>query len=188
MPSFAPQYTPRYRARYRAAGVEHSIQIRGPRGHSAFLMEVDGRNACFAVFNSITARLAVDHEWISAEVALTDEDTFSPAAVPAAVTGTVLVSSFTPVAKITAAAWSGRAPGSRSRVYAYGFLWVITSPGSISGDGLVTSGEEAGIATVATSLNGLARAGSGANAVWYNRVTVKPNDHLLKLVRRGIIT
>lgn len=188
MTTFAPTFTPRYRAHYICAGVQHSIQVRGARGRT-FLQMDDLHNAVGQVFDALHGDLCEDLAWISAEVALTDSDSFFPASVP--VIGTApgnSLSDYSAMDKITAMTISGRSAGARARLSIYGLLFLGDTPGDIGADGLVKSSELAAFSTIIPIMNSNFRAADGQDAVWRAQGTWKPNDHLLKLVRRGTIS
>jgi hypothetical protein len=187
MTTYAPTFTPRYRSVYVAAGVQHTIQIRGPRGENLTQMTDRGSNL-YSVFNNLADYLADDFEWISSDVALTDEDTWQPTTNPLAVTGLVDATTFTPIHKITGTTFSGRSPGSRARLTVFGLKWPFLTSGNISENGIVTATELAEVGDAVAICTAHFCAGSGLSAAFYNRVTVKPNDLLLKDVRRGIIS
>lgn len=187
MTSYAPTFTPRLRVHYIAAGVEHSIQVRYPRGTTgaSLAANVDAINA---IFGYVTGALADDFEFTSAEYALTDEDVFTACAPPVAVTGTIDAATFTPIQKIVGTTFSGRSPGSRAKFTMFGLFWEEETLGNAADNGLITAAEVAAIGSVATYATGHFMANSGLAAVFYQKATIKPNDHLLRLVRRGIIS
>lgn len=187
MTTYAPTFTPRYRVHYRAAGLEHSVQCRGPRGASAVAMTTRG-NSFHTIFNDLATRLADDFAWISADVALTDSDLWTPASVPASVTGVIALADFTIAQRITGTTFSGRAAGSKARFTLFGIQWVQATTTEAGNDFVVQGSEDGGVAAAVTEASGQFYAGSGAGALFYNRATIKPNDHLVKLARRGIIS
>lgn len=187
MTTYAPNFTPRYRAKYVAAGVEHTIQIRGPRGETGPAIQARGSSlgTCYSTAATV---LASDFAWISAEYALTDSEIWIPCDLPPGATGTISPTSFTPRDKITPTIFSGRAPGSRARFGMYGLFWNEDSHGGEANNFIITPGENAIISAIATEATGHFRANSGAVAVFYNRATIKPNDHWVKRVRQGIVS
>ena len=191
MTSNAPTFSPRYRATYVAAGIQHNIQLRGLRGRTFLQMQSDGV-ILHDIFNNFATQLADDFAWLSADIALTDSDVWNPAEPPAAVTGVVEVAQFTPWQKITGTRHSGRAPTSRASYTMFGIHWDLANTGSdisqVAYNGIITAAEHAGVAANVLLANAYMRAASGTAATWYSRMTVKPNDALLRLVRKGIIT
>lgn len=187
MTTYAPNFSPRYKAHYTVGGIDHTIQIRGSRGDDITLMLARGA-LLHDAFNAFAAQLYDDFAWISAELALTDSDVFIPATTPAAVTGTIDPTTVSPVQRIKALTFSGKAAGSRARFSLYGITFDDISDGSVGGDGTVLTAESAAVGTVATLASGNWRAASGGTAVFPGRATYKENDHLLKLVRKGTIT
>jgi hypothetical protein len=188
MTTFAPTFTPRWKGTYVAASVQHTLQLRGPRGASFSTM--DGyRDRAREVFDALHGDLCSDFAWVSAEVALTDSDVFLPATTPTVgMAGTNSLSDYSPIDKISALTLSGRTDEGRSRFSIFGLLFLGSTPGDIGADGLVTTAEVAGLSSVIGTANTYFYGNSGQLAVWHNRATFKPNDHLLKLVRRGIIS
>jgi hypothetical protein len=188
MTTFAPTFTPRWKGNYVAAGVQHSIQGRGPRGTTFSDMQF------FAgfmnnLFGAVAAELADDFEWIDASIALTDSDVFLPATTPpATVTGLVDTTGFAPRKRIRALTFSGRTSTGRARISMFGVMLDDDLATDDAGDGIVTPAELAAIGTIVGILNTSYRGNSGELASYHNRGTYKENDHLLKLVRRGIIS
>lgn len=186
MTSYAPNYTPRIRLKYQAAGIEHTIQMRGARGTTAGGLDAQ-KGSIRACFNLGAANLADDFAWISAEYALTDSDDWFPTTLPAAVTGAAPIASFSLQHRATHTSFNGRVVGSRAAIYFYGFYWeqgVDTS----ADNGRVTPAEEAFVGDIATELSGQAHAGNGLQAIFHQYANIKVNDHLLKLLRRGTIS
>lgn len=187
MPSFAPNFTPRYRVHYLAGGIVHSMQVRHARG-SNFSDTEALREQVRLCFNDLASTLYDDFAWISAEVALTDDDVFAPAAVPASTpAGAVDGTTFSPKQRIHGLTFSGRAAGSRSRFTMFGIAFAGQASATEGGDGKITAAESAPIGTIAARASIYFHANSGSSAVFPTVATYKENDHLLKLVRRGII-
>jgi hypothetical protein len=187
MTTYAPTFTPRYRLKYKAAGIEHTIQARGPRGTTLAGMQTIG-HLFSTVFNNLSPQLADDFAYIQADVALTDDEVFNPATLPDPVTGAVAVADFSLLQRVTASTFSGRAPGSKARFSLYGVQWVFAETTEDANDFVVTGVESAGVLGVVTAVNNIFCAGSGVPAAFYNRATIKANDDLIKKVRRGIIS
>jgi hypothetical protein len=187
MTSYAPNFTPRWRGKYVAAGVEHTIQLRTARGASFAALDTAGPHVS-DVFSAFASLLADDFAWISAEIALTDSDVFSPGTIAPGVTGTVDATTFSPIQKITATSFTGRSPGSRGRVSLYGVQWFVDVSGVDASNGVVTTAEFGGVGTAAGLLSSFFAANNGLPSAFPGRATIKENDHLLRLVRRGIIS
>jgi hypothetical protein len=186
---FAENFTCRYRARYRAAGIEHVIMVRFGRGGSLSAIASSGQAVLHNIFEAVSGFLADDFLWISAEASQEDTDFFSPADVPLAVVGDAdwVGDSWSGKKRVSGLTFSGRAPGSRARVTMFGINVdsdFITNDG---GNGLVTPDEIPGVADIASILEAGVVANSNQPAFFYGRATHKVNDHLLKLVRRGVI-
>ena len=188
MTTYAPNFTPRFKLCYIAGGMQHTIQVRGPRGTDLAGMTAYGP-ILRSVFMVFVAAMYTDLLFTSAEVALTDDDVFIPVAVPTQPTGMAVdPADFSAMTRAQALTFTGKAPGSRARFSLYGVAIADEASGTTGGDGKVTSTENAGIATVAGIASGAFKAGSGANAAFPNVATYKVNDHLLKLIRKGTIS
>lgn len=188
MTTYAPTFTPRLRVHYKVGGIAHSLQVRGTRGASLATMESlkDPVANCFV---AVAAFLYDDFEWISAEVALTDSEIFSPVAVSGIVpVGAVALGTTSAVLRIRGLTISGRAPGSRGRFTMFGLSLPQGDVTSTAGDGVLTAAELPALVTIKGLADTYFKANSGDATIWYSRGTYKGNDHLLKLVRRGIIS
>lgn len=185
MTTYAPNFTPRTRVKYVAAGIEHTIQMRSPRGTGSGV--VSGKAEIISdLFDLFSDILADDFAWVSAEYALTDSDVFIPFATPTVVSGTVDPTTFSLHQRVTSTNFNGKAAGSRAAVYMYGLFWSRDS-GTPADNGRVTPAENADVGTAAGILSSNAVAGSGDGAFFHNYANIKVNDHLLKLLRRGTI-
>jgi hypothetical protein len=188
MTTFAPTISPRWKGTYICAGIQHTIQVRGIRGQDFSTMN-GLRDHVTAMFSAIHGDLCEDFEWIQAEIALTDSDVFIPSTTPSAITaGGNSLSDYSPIDKISAMTISGKSSTARARLSIYGCLFLGSTPGDIGADGLVKSTELAGLATIKGIADEYFKAADGTDATWRSIATFKPNDHLLKLVRRGVIT
>lgn len=187
MTTFAPNFTPRYKARYHVGGIDHTVQVRGPRGATAADMESKG-HLLHDAWNAFAAGTYSDFAWLSAEYALTDSDVFIPITTPSAVTGAIDPADFSAVERIKGLTFSGRAPGSRARFTMYGLAFTDTVPGDFAATGVLLGIDVAAVGTVATLASSNWYANSGSQAIYPARATYKENDHLLKLVRKGTIT
>lgn len=188
MTTYAPTFTPRLRVKYKAGKIAHTLQVRGPRGASAATIEgyKDPVANCFV---ALAAHLYNDFAWISAEIALTDSEAFIPIAVSGIVpVGAVVLTTQSAVNRIRGLTISGRAPGSRARFTMFGIEFTANIDTGAGADGIITATEEPALTTISGIANTYFKANSGDTTFWYNRGTYKGNDHLLKLVRRGIIT
>lgn len=188
MTTYSPDFTPRWKGTYVAAGVQHSIQFRGARGDTFSTM--DGyKDRAREIFEAMAGDLADDFAWVKAEIALTDSDVFIPATTPTvSVSGDNAVALYSPMKKISGLTFSGKTPTGRARFTMYGLLYLSDGPTGLGADGIITPAEAGGITSVVSTAGTYFKGNSGETAVWYNRATYKPNDHLLKLVRRGIIS
>lgn len=186
MPSYAANYTPRVRLTYVAAGIEHTIQMRGPRGANSAAMDakIGSIRACF---NFMLDKLASDFAWVSAEFAATDDDNFIPTSMPAALVGAAPVATFTKKQRCRSTGFVGSTAGSRAAIFFYGILWgdALNAPAD---NGRVTPAEYAAVASVVTELSGQAYAGNGLSASFKNYANIKDNDGLLQKLRSGAIS
>lgn len=188
MTTYAPTFTPRYRATYICAGLRHTITVRGPRGLSFSDMD-NYNNRLRELFSMCHGSLCDDFAWVSGEVAMTDSDVFLPGTTPGAITaGGNALSDYSPISKISAMTISGKSEDSRARFSVFGLLAGGTTPGDMGQDGLIRPSELTALTGMVTLANTYFYANSGQIARFRNLATYKPNDHLLKLVRRGIIT
>ena len=192
MTTYAPNFTPRYKAKYHVAGLDHTIQLRTTRGASSSVTNAL-RESLYDMFNVWSAQLAEDFAWISAEYALTDSDIFFPGDMPDAVLGGQALAEFSVQDKITSTGFVGKAAGSKAKVFLYGISWnpdnLVSPPvPDTSNDFRVQGTDNANVLACQTSLNLRARANSGEFTVWYPYANIKPNDRLLALARRGLIT
>jgi len=189
MSTHAANFTGRYRAHYIAAGVQHSILIRAPRGADLATVITNGQNGAAGVFAPTTALLADDFAWLSAEVALEDTEIFDPAPTPSAVLGTVdfATGNWSARKRVSGLTFSGRSAGSRARFTLYGLDINGDLSTDIGANGIITVAEFSAIDGIVTSANTHNFAGNGEPASFYRRGTHKVNDKLLKLVRRGFI-
>lgn len=191
MTSYAPNFTGRYRAHYHVCGIDHTIQLRRAIGASPASVALLAATAT-AIFTPWVGFLGDDFAWISAEQADEGSDIFYPSTTPAAVIGTVPVSTYTPFQKVTHTRFGGRAAGSRSSIEMYGIQWFYADQAgdfeTIGYDGVVTAAERPAVGTTAAALNTQAFANSGGPTTWAARATIKVNDFWLKQVRSGGIT
>lgn len=188
MTTYAPNFTPRYKATYVVGGIQHTIQVRAARGSAAFVVE-GLKDIVGQCFDALAAAVMSDLLWINAEYALTDSDDFVPSVVPTITTApTFDESTIGPRARIRGLTFSGRATGSKARFTMFGVYENDTFSADDGSDGTITPSELPGLSTVLTLAANNFHSGSGQLATWHQRATYKENDHLLRLVRRGIIT
>lgn len=188
MTTYAPNFTPRYKLTYRHGGITHTSMVRGVRGASLATMDAVGAQlvACWDLIPA--AAKYTDLLALSAETALTDSDVFVPALFPAMTPGTSAPNLASAMIRVTGLSWTGRAPGSHARFTMFGIFYGSDAPAGFGADGQILTSELAAIGSIAALATTHFKAGSGENAVFPGRATLKVNDHLLRLVRRGIIT
>jgi hypothetical protein len=185
--TYAPNFTPRYKLHYIHGGITHSCQIRGARGDDQTVMTNRG-NKIGDIFNLFDVTLKYeDLLAIGAEFAETDSDVFIPAAFTAIAAGSEQVADHSPMERIRGLTFNGAATGSRARFTLFGLIWHMEGISPVGGDGLILASEVPDIGAAAVLAQDNFRANSGLAAVFGPRATYKENDHLLKLVRRGII-
>jgi hypothetical protein len=188
MTTYAPTFTPRYRAGYIVAGIAHTITVRGARGGSFSAMEA-ARVYIAEVFDAVHGDMCSDLAFTSGEVALTDSDVFLPALAPDLLTaGGNSISDYSAIDKISAMTVTGKSQAGKARFSLYGLLFLGSTPGDIGADGLVRPAELGGLATIVGIANTRFYGSDGTAAAYHTVATFKPNDHLLKLVRKGTIS
>lgn len=190
MPDFSPDATPRYVASYRAAGINHSIMLRGYRGEAGSLTESRATQALAFWYNTLAAALADDFTWLAAFYIPQDTNVSVPAATPAAVAGLVPVTSFSTIDKISHYTFAGKGVGgSKTSAKLYGHVKTLdVTPDNVYSDFILLGTESAPIATIVADLNARAfPAVDNSVALWYNRATLKINDAWLRRLRAGSI-
>jgi hypothetical protein len=189
MPDFAPNVTPRYVLKYHVAGRDHNIMMRTQRGTSFALTESYGQQLFGDLFDNLNSQMADDLAFVSAIVALTDDNLFFPAAVPTAVVGALALAGFSGQDRITHVTFAGRGSlGSKVNMHVYGVqLTPDVVPAAPESDFVLTAAESAFIAAPIAVLvaNSHIRAIDNTTPGWYSRATIKPNDFWLKRLRNG---
>lgn len=189
---FAPTATPRVLEKYVSAGVEHVMEFRRPRGEGPATSLTAARATFAAIHTNLSALLPNDFAWLDELYIPQDSDVASGSGWggPGSIVGSQDPADYTPIMKITATSFSGRSVQSKTRISIFGVFWDPSDVSGPAADGRVLSGENSAIAAVVTALNNTAPtyAIDGTLAAFHPRATVKPNDKLLKLVRRGLIT
>lgn len=189
MPDFAPDFTPRYRVQYVSAGLTHWIMLRGFRDESESATGVRVRDALFDTIAPMAAFLCDDFEWISAEYIPQDTNIGVPDSLPAAITGTVAISTMSREDKIRSIGYVGRSGSTPMRLFVFGCQFQTDDlPEGVEAKFRISAAD---LSNVATSIAALDGAGCPANnnfpGHYHNYVNLKVNDHLLKFVRRGLI-
>lgn len=190
MPSFAPSFTPRYGVRYRAGSLDHTVVVRGFRGESENATVIRGSGVLFDLYNALASVLADDFTWVSAFYIAQDTEVSGISSTPSPVTGLVALSGLSTQDRISSLGFSGKAAnGGKASLKLFGFNFSTdVAAGNEQTDFVLLATEGSHIANAIDALNngGLATRSNGV-AVWYNRTTIKVNDHWLKLARRGIV-
>lgn len=191
MPTYADNYTFRVRASYISGMVNHKMKVRGTgsvSGISAAEAYAENLNSYVMSFEN---QLWDDFAWTGWEYANPNSDVWVPFVPPLAggtIVGTIDPAGYSPVTRIKAVSHSGRAAGSKARLYWWGPVVAGESTGAAGGDAVLTPAELTGLSGATGIADAMFCAGNGTLAVFYNRLTYKVNDDLLRLVRRGIIT
>lgn len=191
MPTYADNYTFRVRGQYIAAGVTHKMKCRGTVSDEGATTGQALANQMNNYVQSFESQLWDDWEWLGWEYANPDSDIwvpFLPVLSGGAVTGTINPASFSAEVHVKAVTHSGRAAGSKARVYWYGPVVASESTGAAGGDGVLLPAELTGLSGATGIANGAFHGGNGNQGIFYDRMTYKVNDDLLKLVRRGILS
>lgn len=191
MPTFADNYTFRVRGSYVAAGVQHKMKVRGNSVINGETAAETYANALNDYISNFEANLWTDWSWLGWEYADPNSDIwipFNPVLVGGDPTGVINPASYTAVKKAYGLTHSGRVAGSRARLYWFGAAVLDEAVGAVGGNGVISVGEFAGLAASTTLATDTFRGGNGQPAIFYERLTVKVNDDVLKLVRRGTIT
>lgn len=187
MTTYAPNWTPRYKAGYKVGGINHTLTLRAPRG-----TDVAGVTALATVahdvFNAMAAQLMDDFTWTDASYALTDSDVFVPTAPPAAVTGAISTAAQAIKDRISPLTLTGRSASGRARVSLYGISLGVGAGSFAATDFIVTEAEYPAMGDAIDVLQAGAVGNAGEVTTWHRTGTVKPNDRLVKLVRRGIVS
>lgn len=193
MPSFAPNATHRFIATYVSAGVQHTLTVR--RARSETLPGAANSAAAFvtAVFAALNPRLPTDVAFTAALWIPKDTDIGIPGPLPTAPAGTTDPADYTPLMKIKALTLSGKdGNGHKGHFSIFGCLFPQEDPvtDTDAADGVILSAEDAAVAAFIAAANGGSRTYSIADSplTFHERATFKENDHLLRLVRRGIIS
>jgi len=191
MTAFAPTATPRVLERYVSAGVEHVMQLRRPRGEGISSSLIAARATFTGLATALTALLPTDFAWLSELYIPEDSDVAQGTGYPGpgSIVGSQTISDYTGVMKITATTFTGRSILSNTKVEVFGVFWDPSDTAGPAANGKVTTGESSDVAAAVTLLNGSGTtyAIDGAIATFHQYATIKPNDKLLKLVRRGLI-
>lgn len=186
MADYAPNYTPRARIKYLAAGLNHSLTVRAPRGSS--FADTQGRIGTLAtMMTALSPLMADDFAVYAQEVALTDVDVFLPATSPATFpSGSVAIADYSTLQRITSTSWSGKNALGQARFSIFGLFWDIEV--DIEAADFVMLGTETSvITTIANAASAAFCSNSGQLASFYPRATLKVNDYWVRQVRKGTV-
>lgn len=190
MPTYADNYTFRVRGSYIAAGVPHKMKVRGTPDASGTAAGEVYASQLNDYISSFEAHLWTDWAWLGWEYADPDSDIwvpFSPVLAGGAIVGAINPATAAAVKKAMGICHSGRVAGSRGRLYWFGLSVLDAIAADGGANGVLLPAEEGGLSGATGLANDLFCGGNGELAIWYNRLTVKVNDDVLKLVRRGIV-
>jgi len=187
MPTYADNWTFRVRAGYISAGIPHKMQVRGTAsGTGLALAETMASDLADYVAN-FNSRLPNDWAFTSWEYANHDSDIFIPfTPVITDPAGAISPGGLSSVARVRAVCHSGRVAGSKARIYWFGPHHESDDAADPGANGVYTSAELSGLAASTTLATASFKGGNGEDAAFYERMTVKVNDRLLRSVRRGI--
>jgi hypothetical protein len=188
MPTYADNYTFRVRGSYISCGIPHKMKCRGEIGAAGFSEASALANAMSEYVDNFSSRLPTDWAWTGWEYANEDSDVwipFSPV-LAAEPTGVISTGGLSSMMKIRAVCHQGRAAGSRARIYWWGPIHESDDVADPGANGIYTSAELSGLAASTTLATDTFKAGNGLDAIFYERLTVKENDRLLRNVRRGL--
>jgi len=190
MANYAVTATPRVIATYISAGIQHTMECRRPRGEAP-ATSINNAHATMADFSGAFASLLpTDFLFVDSVYIPQDSDVSTPSgSLPGGPTGLIDPATYTGVMKVTATTMSGKSNGSKTKISIFGVFWDPSDVAGPAANGKVTIAEDATVATAHTNLNSVAPtyAIDGTIATFHPYATVKPNDKLLKLVRRGLI-
>lgn len=191
MPDYAPNYTARYKLTYIAAGVVHDMTLRFARGSVRSTVVTLGNEVADDLFDALHLNMPTDVAAIGVETMMDDETYWTPSAtIPTLTAGAHPPSTYSPVQKIISLTFPGKGGSSKARVVIYGYFVEQDLTTGWALDMKILPAEDPRVAAAIDVLQAAAslKAINNVNAVWYERATVKPNDFLLRLVRRGIIS
>ncbi len=190
--NFAPTATPRVIELYVSAGVQHRAQFRRPRGEGISSSLTAARATFATLYGNMQPLLPDDFAWQGEFYIPQDSDTEQGTGYtgPGSIVGAKSPSIYTGVMKVTATSFIGRSSASNSKCELFGVYWDPSDVMGPAANGKVDSGESSEVAATIAGLNsaGTSYGIDGTVLAFHPYATVKPNDKLLKLVRRGLIT
>lgn len=187
MPTYADNYTFRVKASYISAGIPHKMQVRGVFGMTGIANAETLANDLADYVANFNSRLPNDWAFTGWEYAEQDSDVFIPwSPFITDPVGVISPAGLSSVARVRAVCHSGRVAGSKARIYWFGPHHESDDAADPGANGIYTSAEMAGLAASTTLATDSFAGGNGLAATFYERLTVKVNDRLLRAVRRGI--
>jgi len=192
MTNFAPTATPRVIELYLSAGVQHRIQFRRPRGEGISASLIAARASFAALYTNMQPLLPTDFAWQGEFYIPQDTEVEGGTGYtgPGSIVGAISPATYTGVMKITATSFTGRSSASNTKLELFGVFWDPSDVGGPAANGKVDAGESPEVSAAIADLNTSAQTHGidGTTAFFHPYATIKPNDKLLKLVRRGLIT
>jgi len=172
-----PSNTKRYKMRYTVGGVGHSITARCSSSQN----DTTALGFFNALFAAIAASLGSNTVWTQPEVADEGSDVFNAVGGWSPLTGTG--SSVAAVDRPRALCFAGRTVnGRKTKAFLYGMTSGFTTPDTYEEDPIVT----ATIQDFRDLLQSQADFWLGIDGVkptWYQRITIKTNDHFVDALR-----
>lgn len=190
MTTYADNFTHRVRGSYIAMGIPHRWQVRAI-GTGSFT-DIQANTIAETLNNyvlSFEATLCSDWAWTGWEYAARNTDVFIPF-TPSLTDTIVGIADFSATGKrkrISACNQAGRGATGSARMYWWGILTSDVQTTDKASDLVLTSAEITGLPGATGIINGALGTSSGAPATFYERLTYKENDRLVRLVRRGLI-
>jgi len=187
---YAVTNTPRVIVAYTSAGIEHHAEARRPRDEASATSITQAHAFLADFFGALAPLLPEDFLFTDSVYIPQDSEVSTPSgSLPGNPTGLQAVADYTAVMKVTATTFSAKSSASKTRISAFGVFWDPSDVSGPAANGKVTALEDSNVALAITNMNTVARtyAIDGTLATFHPSATVKPNDKLMKLVRRGLL-
>jgi len=190
--NFAVTATPRVIELYLSAGVPHRIQFRRPRGEGISASLIAARASFAALYTNLQPLLPNDFAWQGEFYIPQDSEIEGGTGYtgPGSIVGAQDPADYTGVMKVTATTFTARSSGANTKLEVFGVFWDPADVDGPAANAKVDAGESPEVAAAIADLNTSAQthAIDGTTAFFHPYATVKSNDKLLKLVRRGLIS
>lgn len=169
--------TKRYKMVYNVASKQHSFIIRAADA----VTDADAGAALTDAFAALSTLLSSATNWLRLEVALSGSNVFNNTFEFAASVGTG--SGINPIDEPRAFCFAGRTSGGRkTKLFLYGITSVLVTPGSYEQQP-ITQANLADFHDLMQAATDLYLGIDGIKPDWYDRVTIKPNDHWVDQAR-----